>query len=71
MSVEPKVGKPHGPVGLPGLAGRLTCLLLLPPAAQENLDQVARTVYRKMDQLYQGKMYSPGKAREAEAGTLP
>ncbi|XP_023572875.1 izumo sperm-egg fusion protein 4 isoform X2 [Octodon degus] len=28
---------------------------------RENLDQVARTVYLKMDQLYQGKMYFPGK----------
>ncbi|XP_013360721.1 PREDICTED: izumo sperm-egg fusion protein 4 isoform X7 [Chinchilla lanigera] len=27
---------------------------------RENLEQVARTVYRKMDQLYQGKMYFPG-----------
>ncbi|KFO28879.1 Izumo sperm-egg fusion protein 4 [Fukomys damarensis] len=26
----------------------------------EDLDQVARTVYRKMDRLYQGKMYFPG-----------
>ncbi|XP_004999268.2 izumo sperm-egg fusion protein 4 isoform X1 [Cavia porcellus] len=27
---------------------------------RENLEQVARTVFRKMDQLYQGKMYFPG-----------
>nr|XP_035925842.1 izumo sperm-egg fusion protein 4 isoform X3 [Halichoerus grypus] len=27
---------------------------------QEKLDQVANAVYRKMDQLYQGKMYFPG-----------
>lgn len=39
----------------------LTC----PPSpfcslAREKLDDVARTVYQKMDQLFQGKMYSPG-----------
>ncbi|XP_021100715.1 izumo sperm-egg fusion protein 4 isoform X5 [Heterocephalus glaber] len=27
---------------------------------REDLNQVAETVYRKMDQLYQGKMYFPG-----------
>uniref|UniRef100_A0A8C5XHJ1 IZUMO family member 4 n=1 Tax=Microcebus murinus TaxID=30608 RepID=A0A8C5XHJ1_MICMU len=36
---------------------------------REKLEQVARIVYQKMDQLYQGKMYFPGKGRETEAGT--
>uniref|UniRef100_A0A2R8PBR4 IZUMO family member 4 n=1 Tax=Callithrix jacchus TaxID=9483 RepID=A0A2R8PBR4_CALJA len=35
---------------------------------REKLDQVARAVYQRMDQLYQGKMYFPGKGRETEAG---
>uniref|UniRef100_A0A2K5PQ59 IZUMO family member 4 n=1 Tax=Cebus imitator TaxID=2715852 RepID=A0A2K5PQ59_CEBIM len=34
----------------------------------EKLDQVARAVYQRMDQLYQGKMYFPGKGRETEVG---
>uniref|UniRef100_A0A2K5MT06 IZUMO family member 4 n=1 Tax=Cercocebus atys TaxID=9531 RepID=A0A2K5MT06_CERAT len=36
---------------------------------REKLDQVATAVYQRMDQLYQGKMYFPGKGRETEAGT--
>uniref|UniRef100_A0A2R9CAA3 IZUMO family member 4 n=1 Tax=Pan paniscus TaxID=9597 RepID=A0A2R9CAA3_PANPA len=35
---------------------------------REKLDQVATAVYQMMDQLYQGKMYFPGKGRETEAG---
>lgn len=35
--------------------------LIFPPPARKKLDQVANAVCRKMDQLYQGKMYIPGK----------
>ncbi|XP_055284870.1 izumo sperm-egg fusion protein 4 isoform X3 [Moschus berezovskii] len=35
--------------------------LLLPPSAREKLNQVADAVYQRMDQLYQGKMYFPGR----------
>lgn len=30
------------------------------PSAREKLNQVADSIYQKMDQLYQGKMYFPG-----------
>ncbi|XP_051028678.1 izumo sperm-egg fusion protein 4 [Acomys russatus] len=35
-------------------------LSIPPEITREKLDQVATVVYRKMDQLYQGKMYYPG-----------
>lgn len=44
--------------------GPLTCVRL-PPPAREKLDRVANAVYQKMDQLYQGKMYFPGKRAAA------
>lgn len=51
-------------------ARRLT-RLLFPPPAREKLDQVANVVYRKMDQLYQGKMYFPGKGLPTSPRTRP
>lgn len=51
-------------------AGPLTCLLL-PSAARDKLDQVAEAVYQRMDQLYQGKMYFPGKGGKLGQGSPP
>lgn len=51
--------------------------LPLPPPARDKLDHVANAVYRKMDQLYLGKMYFPGKgaaaacARDADSTPQP
>lgn len=56
--------------GHPGPPGPLR-RRLLPPAAREKLDQVANAVYEKMDQLYQGKMYFPGKGWSPRPGAAP
>lgn len=42
-------------------AGPLICFLFLLPLARKKLYRVAEAVYQRMDQLYQGKMYFPGK----------
>lgn len=51
-------------------AGQLT-RFLFPPPAREKLGQVANAVYQKMDQLYQGKMYFPGKGLPTGPGHAP
>uniref|UniRef100_A0A8D1N9I4 IZUMO family member 4 n=1 Tax=Sus scrofa TaxID=9823 RepID=A0A8D1N9I4_PIG len=40
--------------------GQASLTTLLSPPAREKLNQVANAVYKRMDQLYQGKMYFPG-----------
>lgn len=48
--------------------GQASLTTLLSPPAREKLNQVANAVYKRMDQLYQGKMYFPGKGAAATVG---
>lgn len=65
MSAGPRPGAPPAQPD-PGPLTRL----LLPSPAREKLNQVANVVYQRMDQLYQGKMYFPGKGATAAHGEL-